>query len=166
MKMIIHSLSELDMRKLIHVYEETIRLSGLQRYSHLALNRQILEAEQDFYYFVENFFRIKDSFYAVSESDDQYVSALRMEPYRDGFLLTGLETKPDCRGKGYASDLIRYALDYLSNYDCHKVYSHIYHNNALSVNVHLDAGFRKQSDSAIFLDGTASSCAGTYVIEL
>lgn len=166
MKMIFHSLREFDIRKLIQVYAESIHLSGRKQYSHLTHNRQILEAEQDFYYMVENFLHFKDSFYAVNEMDNQYVSALRMEPFRDGFLLSGLETKPDCRRRGYAGSLIQFALEYLSDHGCRKVYSHIYHDNITSINLHLTAGFRKINDSAIFLDGTASSRAGTYVIEI
>ena len=86
------SVRRIDFQQLIQVYEESIKKDGMELYSHLDDNRQVLEAEQDFYRFLSDFLRIPGAFYALWTVDGSYRAALRIEPYKDGALLTGLET--------------------------------------------------------------------------
>lgn len=111
-------------------------------------------------YLRQDFFQTKGAVYCVWVQDGQYVSALRLEPYEDGMVLAGLETAPDARGRGYATELIHAAMEWFGN---GKVYAHIHHRNLPSVRVHQRCGFRKIADYAQFLDGSISTSAGTYL---
>ena len=160
------SVRRIDFQQLIQVYEESIKKDGMELYSHLDDNRQVLEAEQDFYRFLSDFLRIPGAFYALWTVDGSYRAALRIEPYKDGALLTGLETASDCRRQGYASSLITATLRYLSQSATHKVYSHISNQNLASVMTHQKCGFRKISDCAVFLDGSVNRKSSTYLVEI
>lgn len=160
---IIISFRELKTAQLLQVYQESLILAGKMQYPHLSDNLQILEAEQDFYSFLKDFFSQKDAFLAVWDAGQQYVSALRIAPYRDGVLLTGLETAPDSRKRGYAIKLMSETMRFLSCLGVHKVYSHIRKDNTASISVHQKAGFQRINDGAAFLDGSADIYSGTYL---
>ena len=115
-------------------------------------NRDFREEEKMLSYLREGFFSIRGAVCALWEVDGRYVSALRFEPYKDGCLITALETAPEDRRKGYAKCLLqamtsRYSLP---------VYSHIEKNNKASLNLHRYCGFEVCSDSALLLDGTVT----------
>ena len=163
---IITSIRQLRVGKLLQVYEESIQKAGQNLYPYLEINRQLLEAEQDFYDYLNWFLRIPGSLYAVWALNDRYCAALRIEPYIDGVLLTGLETAPDSRRKGYASALIKETLQHLSQAGIHKVYSHISNQNLPSLSTHQKCGFRKISDESEYIDGTKDDRAYTYLFEI
>ena len=120
----------------------------------------LLQAEMDFYDYLRNdFFRVEGAYYCLWEIDGKPVSALRLEPYRDGLLLTGLETDPEQRGKGYAGALMAAALERVDK----PVYSHIERNNLASVRAHEKCGFEKVTNFAVLLDGSVSQKADTYL---
>ena len=109
-------------------------------------------AEQDFrQYLAEVFFPIPDAVCAVWEENGKYVSALRLEPYRDGLLLEGLETHPAYRRKGYAALLISAVQQYLGAV---KIYSHVYKRNTASLKTHKKSGFKQISDHAVYISGS------------
>ena len=140
--------------ELMQVYAESNRENGRIRAPGLSAERQAAQAEQDFYaYLRDDFFRTRGAAYGVWEIGGVYVSALRLEPYRDGLLLTALETRPDQRGKGYAKDLVSQAVAAAGQ----TVYSHVGKKNTASLRVRLACGFEKISDSALYLDGSADS---------
>ena len=149
--------SELIFSNLMEVYEEGNRENGAQHWPGLFGNEQILRAEQEFYRYLEDFFRTKGAYYAVWEENGRYLSALRLEPYEDGLLLEALETRPDCRKKGHACALIQAVVEQ----EKQKIYSHVDKSNAASLRVHEKCGFRKISDHAVYLDGSASAGAVT-----
>lgn len=118
------------------------------------------ENVDSFYRYLQDvFFRTPEARYCLWREGDQVVCALRIEPYLDGYLLNGLQTHPDHRGRGYATQLMGYVLC-LSN---KPVYSHIDPKNLPSVAVHKKYGFRKIKDTAVLLDGTVTSRMGTYI---
>ncbi len=162
---IITSIRQIQVRQLLQVCEECIQKDGLTAYPNLEPNRRLLEAEQDFYCFLKSFFHIPGAFYAVWTADGHYHAALRIEPYRDGVLLTGLETAPGSRRKGYGTSLIAGTLQHLSQTGVHKVYSHISDKNNASIMTHTKCGFRKISDCAAFIDGSVDHNSGTYLFE-
>lgn len=125
--------AELDLGQLCRVYEQSCAEAGAQKYPHLGSNEQFLAAQQDLYGQVRCFYNIKNAFYAVWIEDGSYVSALRIEPYKDGLLLTGLETAPEARGRGYATSLAEAVLLELSEKGTVSVYSHIQKRNAASL---------------------------------
>lgn len=105
-------------------------------------------------YLHEDFFRVSGAFYAVWELQGLYVSALRMEPYRDGYLIEALETLPRERGKGYAKSLLNGVLYSGEVSDGLPVYSHVRKKNSASLAVHTACGFEPILDHAVFIDGS------------
>lgn len=81
------------------------------------------------------------------------VAAMRLEPYRDGFLITCLETHPHHRRKGYAYQLLESVLSkYPGIY-----YSHVDKRNKPSLQLHRKVGFKSFLDYAIHVDGSVYS---------
>ncbi len=149
-------LEKLNFGMLMQLYEETnLKANGLPG---------LLDTEQAFYqYLREIFFKTNSAFYAIWVDNSQYVSALRIEPYREGLLLAALETKPSERRKGYASSLIRSVLMMLRDSDpCVRIYAHIHKKNIASQRVHALCGFQKTADFAAYIDGSISHDAYTY----
>lgn len=148
-------LTQLRFGDLMAVYEEGNRENGAECYPNLPPEQQLQLAEQDFYgYLHDVFFSTEGAVYAVWEIGGQYVSALRLEPYRDGLLLAALETKPSERGRGYAKALVRQVLREKGG---EVIYSHVSHKNTPSIRVHQACGFEKISDTAVYLDGSVNS---------
>ena len=157
---IAEKLDQLSFRQLMDVYEESNRENGEVRYPNLSENRQILEAEQDFYqYLRECFFTTNGAFYALWVEDETYVSALRLEPYEDGLLLEALETAPDHRQRNYAKALIREVLHYVGDT---KVYSHVHKKNIPSLRTHEACGFYRILEYARYIDGSFRENSCTF----
>lgn len=155
--------SELDFSRLMEVYEEGNRENGAELYPRLSESEQILRAEQNFNtYLRESFFKTEGAYYAVWEEQGVYFSALRLEPFEDGMLLEALETKPDCRGKGYATMLMQAVL----SLEDRKIYSHVHKKNVPSLRTHEKCGFRKILDHAVYIDGSVSANAVTLCKEI
>ena len=151
---IVHRMGDLSFSKLMAVYAEGNRINGLCNYPELSDARQVFQAEQDFYqYLRECFFTVPGAFYAVYTVENHYISALRMEPYRDGLLLEALETVPEERGKGYASSLLQ---DVLREVKDKKVYAHVHKKNIPSLKVHEKCGFVRISECASYIDGSVN----------
>ena len=148
-------MNQLNFSELMNVYSESNMLNGEELHPNLSEQSQILEVEQSFYQYLNDvFFRQRDSFYAIWECDDHYISALRIEPYKDGLLLCGLETAPDARRQGHAVKLILAVLEYLQEI-CHcDIYSHISKKNQPSLLVHEKCGFQVIMDHAVYSDGS------------
>lgn len=150
--------SQLMMSKLMEVYEEGNRENAAQFWPELSENEQILRAEQEFcQYLQEVFFKAEGAYYAVWQENGRYISALRLEPYEDGLLLEALETRPDCRGKGYATMLMQAVLAQ----ETRKIYSHVSRNNTVSLRIHEKCGFQKIRNDARYIDGSVSRHAVT-----
>lgn len=159
MLLITDKLSGLSFSGLMGVYAESNALNAQDQ------EIPLLEVEQGFYdYLRQVFFAREGTFYVVWTEAGAYVSALRLEPYKDGFLLTGLETAPEHRRKGYAGKLMAQAvkLDVLGR---KPVYSHIHKNNEASQGAHAACGFVKVSDWAVYLDGSVNDVCDTWKLE-
>lgn len=111
--------------------------------------------QNDLYdYLYEDFFRVRGAFYALWESQGCYVSALRAEPYRDGYLIEALETHPAERERGYAKSLLDAVLHSGKIPAGHPVYAHVHKKNAASLAVHAACGFERVLEHAVFIDGS------------
>lgn len=159
---IIKLLQDLPFGELMAVYEESNRENGAERYPKLSANLQLLEAEQDFYAYLQHFFRQADSFYVLWRVAGVLVSALRVEPYQDGWLLAALETKPTERNCGYARALVRGLLSYMYETGRLPLYSHINKGNLSSQKVHLSCGFEEKFSYTVYADGTVNDFCSTY----
>lgn len=154
------SLQELDFCQLMEVYEEGNQENGMEFWPDLPQGQQILRAEQDFYqYLRECFFTTEGAVYALWEVDGAYVSALRLEPYQDGLLLEALETAPQHRRMGYASQLIRAVLEQVGE---QKVYSHVSKRNTASLRTHASCGFHRILEHAVYADGSVLTSSCTF----
>ena len=120
---------------------------------------EALEAEQALYAFLrEDFF--PGGICCLWEEKGRYVAVLRLQPWKDGWLLDGLQTHRDHRRKGYAKALV---LASLENVNTQKVYVHIQRQNAASIALHTACGFRKICTYATYLDGSVYYTSDTYL---
>ncbi len=163
MLILARSMGSLRFGELAQVYEQSLKeaASDYSRYpSGLAMQMAELDFRQ---YLQEVFFPTEGALCALWEVNGHYVSALRLEPYRDGLLLEGLETAPEQRHRGYGAALIQAVLGTLP---CGKVYSHVRKANAISRKTHEKCGFRQISDSAAYIDGSVDRRCCTLVYEI
>lgn len=110
---------------------------------------------REFYdYLVDVFFRVPGAVYAVWEMEGEYISALRAEPYLDGFLIEALETACCHRNKGYAKALLYAFLKSEQVKQCYPIYAHVHKKNEASLKTHMGCGFVRVLDHAEFIDGS------------
>ena len=160
MLFIANKLRDLDFRQLMDVYREGNLENAAEFFPNAPENQWLLLAEQSFHqYLREIFFPTKGAYYAIWVENDCYVSALRIEPYRDGLLLAALETAPEERRKGYAQALIDGVLSYVGDV---RVYSHVGKKNAASLAVHAKCGFHRILEYALYADGSVSQSSCTF----
>lgn len=159
-------LSQLSFEKLMEVYQESNQANGARLAPGETKPRQLQMAEQDFYTYLHDvFFRQPGARYCVWTENGSYVSALRLEPYRDGLLLEALETAPSQRGKGYAVRLIQAVQQMLAQQGHVRLYSHVGKRSGASLNTHRACGFQVILDYAAYLDGSVSDRAFTLKYE-
>lgn len=157
-------LRDINFEALMLVYEEGNVENGQYFYPMESPAEQLRLAKRDFYDYLQNdFFRVKGAVYWVLQVDNCYVSALRTEPFQDGYLLQALETAPDMRRNGYATRLLRSVIGEMEKTGSLPVYSHVSKSNLPSLKVHERCGFVKALDHAVYLDGSISSSAVTLV---
>lgn len=157
------SLRDLNFGALMEVYREGNLENAKEFWPELPQGQGILWAEQEFYqYLREDFFSTDGGVYALWQENEKYISALRLEPYRDGLLLEALETAPEYRRRGYAGRLI---LAVLSQLQPKKVYSHVSKQNTASLSVHEKCGFQRILDYAVYIDGSVNQRAVTMCYE-
>lgn len=163
MLILARSIRDLSFSRLMEVYIEGNLENAEEFYPDLTEAQKLMQAEQDFYQYLNKvFFRTSDAVYAIWEERGIYVSALRLEPYHDGFLLEALETAPPSRRQGYAVELIRAVQEQFPN---QRVYSHVSKKNAASLQVHEKCGFRRISEYAVYIDGSVNRRACTLCWE-
>ena len=151
-------MNQLKFSDLMAVYVEGNRENGALFSPELPECEQIFQAEQSFYQYLDkSFFCVPGAVYAIWEEQGRYISALRLEPYEDGLLLTALETAPEYRQKGYATQLIQAVQAQFPE----KIYSHVSKHNRASLRVHEKCGFRRVLEYARYLDGSVARNAVT-----
>lgn len=139
----------------MNVYLEANLENGKEQYPFESANGQLRRTEEDFYQYLNAvFFRQEDSFYCIWEEKCSYLTALRLEPYRDGVLLCALETAPGARNQGYGTKLVRTVIEYLSRYGSGVIYSHVSKKNPASLSLHKKCGFKSIKDYAVYSDGS------------
>lgn len=146
------NLRDLNFSALMEVYMEGNREKAESDFPEVSTEQGIYLAEQDFYqYLREVFFRTPGAIYCLWQENGRYLSALRLEPYKDGLLLEALETSPEHRRKGYAEVLMREILP-----GSGKIYSHVHKSNIPSLRIHEKLGFCRISESAAYIDGSVN----------
>ena len=152
MLIIARDMGSFSFRQLMDIYVEGNLENGQELFPDLSREAQIAAGEEQFLNYLRDcFFQTPGAFYAIRQVEDRYVSALRLSPNRDGFLLEALETAPDCRRRGHAKALIRDVVAVLGDT---KVYSHVSKSNAASLAAHRACGFSVFLDCAQYSDGS------------
>ena len=147
---IIRSVSRFPFAAVMEIYSGSNGELARRQWPELPPEQGLYRAEQEMYDFLRyDFFPRQDAFCALWREGDIPVSAVRLERWRDGWLLEGLETRPDLRGKGYAGKLLEAVLPRVAG----KVYSHVHRENQASIRVHERVGFRISAGTAM-LDGS------------
>lgn len=159
MLQLVKSMRFLDLSQLVEVYAESLGTVAGKCDSD---NLYGLHAQQDFYNYLQDFFAQYGGIYALWVVDEHYCAAVRLEPYRDGYLISGLETLPTERRKGYAKQLLEAVLEYASSSKLGRVYSHIVNDNDISIRLHLSCGFQKILDHAVYIDGSVYHNSATF----
>lgn len=163
MLIVAKSLRELSFRELMAVYEEGNLEKAAEFWSDLPEGQGALQAEGEFLqYLREVFFTVHGAEYYIWEEDGKYVSALRLEPYRDGLLLEALETAPNARRRGFGELLIRAALGRRGHT---KIYSHVAKWNEPSLRIHEKCGFKRILEYAVYVDGSFNHRSCTFLHE-
>lgn len=163
MLLLIKKLRDLRFSSLMAVYEEGNRENAAEFFPGESPERQLALAEQEFYsYLAQVFFPTPGALYALWEEDGEYVSALRLEPYRDGLLLEALETAPGQRRKGYALKLVHAVQERFAG---RKLYSHVGKLNEASLKTHEKCGFRRIQEYAVYIDGSVNNRCCTLLFE-
>ena len=161
---LIHHIKELDYHSIMELYDSEHKIS---EDCSLRESESRFAVEEAFYYYLRDvFFSVPNAFYAIWLNGDRYVCALRVEPYRDGLLLEGLETAPTYRNQGYATKLLRSVLPVIENMNYLKLYAHVSKGNTPSLRVHEKCGFHKISDNDVLIDGSVTNRYYTLVYDL
>ena len=112
MTVFVFCMNELNTEQLLAVYRDENQTKGRIFYPDASPYEQLMQVEDDFLsYLREDFFRQKDAFYALLDDGESYCSAVRLEPYKDGMLLEGIATTPNKRRQGYATEMLKAALE-------------------------------------------------------
>jgi len=161
MLIIARNMRELSFRKLMEVYREGNLENGQELWPEESAARQVELAEQNFYQYLQQvFFKTDGVAYLIWEEDHIYVSALRLEPYRDGLLLEALETIPEMRRHGYGKRIV---MEALRETDGTKIYSHVSKRNLASLRTHEACGFERIQDFAVYADGSVNNRCWTML---
>lgn len=155
-----------DTAALLNIYRDSIAEKA-SRYTGISSGYDRLRmAEEGFLDYLNTvFFRVQSARYYVWAEDGIYTAALRVEPYKDGLLLSALETAPALRKHGYGKKLVDSLIYLLRGTESLPLYSHIRNSNTVSRHLHLICGFQKVSDYAVLLDGTVTSVYATYCVK-
>lgn len=154
------SLRDIDFSKLTELYEQDIEDERRRSYPYLDICEGRIQTENDLYgYLKDCFFKESEGRYFVNIAQGRYASAVRLEAYKDGFLLNALMTQERYRRKGYASVLLAYVLSSSNR----PIYSHIHRKNRASIKIHEKFGFIKLLDHAVLLDGSVRTDHITYI---
>ena len=146
---IINDPAELKYSPLMTLYAGDICAQAQVNYPNKPLNEGLMDAEQDFYaYMTQVFLKTEGAYLALWGN---YEAALRIEPYMDGYLLTGLTTAPYCRRQGYATSLLNAVVQLLPDHA--QLYSHVEKQNLPSIAFHQRFGFKKLYSYGKMLDG-------------
>ncbi len=159
---IVRTMNEIDVGQMLRVYRQSNRYNGIQNYPYQSVNMQFLMAQQDFLDYLKFFLDSPHSVYALWAPGGRYMAALRLEQYKDGILLSGLETAPEARRMGCATRLVCAVLEEFPMDAAYKLYSHVKRDNCISIHIHRKCGFDKILDHAVLIDGSISFAYYTF----
>ena len=160
---VIDEIDKLDFLKICDVYKDDLERKRKIRHRLIAKSEGATLVKQEYLRYLEDvFFGQYNGKLFVYQDYDRYLSAVCIEPFKDGLLLDSLVTVPEARRRGYAKKLIDYALDYCKT---RPVYAHIHYNNKASRLLHEKIGFSLLCEYAHMLDGSIRNDHFTYIVK-
>ena len=137
-------MSKEDMYRMVHsVYSEASYEIAKEKYPEMQDLSEAIQEEE--YYFVEKFlgkFMNKDeNTYYVWEANGEWVSALRITKLDGFYFMEALETAPEHRKKGYASELIKALIQKFKETGHFVIRSNVRKINSASLATHKKCGF-------------------------
>ena len=151
-----------EMYRMVHnVYSEASYEIAKDKHPEMQdLSKAIQEEEQ---YFVEKFlgkFMSKDeNTYYVWEENGEWVSALRLTKLDGFYFMEALETAPEHRGKGYASELIKALIQKFKEYEQVVIRSNVRKTNIASLATHEKCGFVIEEENGTnHISGVQKDC--------
>lgn len=149
--LIFHSFDEVDEGGFLNVYRETSCENCISFYPDLEEDEALAEYEKGYLDFMKNSFFGEGGTLLILSDGVQYVSALRLiEKSRGNYYLEALETNPDFRKRGYASQLLLQLQRYLKKQsDSYILTSHVEKTNTASIKTHLAVGFEITADYVV-----------------
>jgi len=140
---------DLDDRKLMDIYAES-NSENTDYFFPDETNKEIAvqKVEAGFLDYLKNeFFSRNEAAYWILEENGVWCSALRICKIPDGpYYLEALETRPDLRGKGYASLLLSCVLDALMKDGPFRLCDCVSKKNTASLKTHAKCGFKIVSE--------------------
>lgn len=147
---VIRKMGQLPFSALMEIYAQSNAAAAREQWPELSEMEGLYRAELEFYqYLRQDFFTQGDSFYVLEWEETKPVAAARMERWRTGWLLEGLETHPDFRGRGSACRVLGAAVAQVTE----TVYAHVARDNLVSLRVHEKCGFQVTEGTAM-VDGS------------
>ena len=140
---------DLDNRKLMDIYSESNYENTDYFYPDEAdKDEAVRKVENGFLDYLENgFFQQDGASYRILEENGVWISALRLSRIQaDLYYLEALETRPDQRGKGYASSLLSGVVEALKKAGPFRLCDCVGKKNTASLKTHEKCGFRIVSD--------------------
>lgn len=148
-----------DERKLMAIYAESNSENAESFYPDMQDKAlAVKRVEQDFLSYIKNeFFSRPGNTYYILEAENEWVSALRLYSVKpELYYLEALETRPECRGNGYASMLLYEVIGNLKGRGSFQLCDCVSKKNAASLGTHIKCGFQIVSEEGYdYLAGEA-----------
>ena len=145
----ISEFKDIDMRKLMDIYSES-NYENTDYFFPDEADKDVAvqKVEARFLDFLKNdFFEQDGASYWILEENGVWISALRLNRIQtDLYYLEALETRPDQRGKGYASLLLSSVVESLKKVGPFRLCDCVGKKNTASLKTHEKCGFRIVSD--------------------
>lgn len=149
MLLVFESPEGLDPARFMGIYRESNEENTDYFYPDLKDKAEaVRRVEADFLdYLRRDFFSREGNRYLILEENGLWVSALRLSYVEEGlWYLEALETRPDCRRRGYGAKLLTEALEYLKQKGPFRLCDCVGKRNVPSLKTHEKCGFAVATD--------------------
>lgn len=140
----LRTFDEIDRRRLMDIYRES-NLENTDYFYPELTDKQaaVRRVERDFLRYLEtDFLASEKNALLVWEEQGIWTCALRLYCVRDGlYYIEALETRPDCRRRGYASRLLRETAELLKRRGTFRLCDNVGKENTASLAAHQACGF-------------------------
>lgn len=133
-------ISDMDFDALLDVYSQSLDKNNWQEVN-------------TFFDDLQLFFDNENVYLMQWVQENKVMAAMRLETYRDGYLITCLETDPNFRRKGCAYKLLNAVMTQFPGV----YYSHVDKRNKPSLLLHQKLGFEIYLNHAVYVDGSVYS---------